>query len=229
MLTADALDPRAAALKLRVLSAARRHRVPARRRRGALTALFAAGAAAAMFGMYFLWGGPANAAGRPAPIVAWLVSGTLGLAVGATWFALPARHSMLARNGGQLVAVALGVPLLIGAWIWLWHSAYLDPFQRFGWRCAGLTAATAPWPFAVLAWVSRRIQPVNPQLTGAALGGAAGAWAAVVVEIWCPLSIADHVLVGHVSPLLLLAGLGAAFGERLFRMERIEDSPGASA
>ena len=223
MLTAEPLevfDRRAAALKRRVLAAARSHPAPVRNDRRPLAALFALLAAAAMLAMYFVWGGPANAAGRPAPVVAWLAVGTVAVAVAASWFALPAPGSMLPRGGRVLVAVALGVPILIGAWIVLWHSVYTDPFQRFGWRCFGLTAATAPWPFAVLVWLSRRFDPVSPQLTGAALGAAAGAWAAVVVELWCPLSVSDHVLVGHVSPLLLLVGLGGALGQRLFQLHR---------
>lgn len=217
-----ALDPKGAALRAQVLAAARRR--PAAPRTGRRTAglALAAGASAAMAAIYVFSGGPANGAARPAAITAWIALGTLGLAVAATWFALPAPRSMLARPAVQLLAVALGVPLLIGAWLALWHCAYVDPFERFGWRCLGLTAATAPWPFAVLAFLSRRIDPVCPQLTGAALGGAAGAWAAVMVELWCPLAAAGHVLVGHVSPLLLLAGLGAACGERLFRLERVK-------
>jgi hypothetical protein len=48
----------------------------------------------------------------------------------------------------------------------------------------------------------------------------AGAWAAVMVELWCPLAVQEHVLVGHVLPMLALALAGAAFGARAFRVRR---------
>lgn len=218
------MTPETAALKMRVLAAARTHPTLSRRWRSARATLLAAAAAEVMFAMYLLWGGPANAAGRPPGVVAWLVLGTLALAVAATRAALPPRRSMLPRQPLYLLAIALAVPLAAGAWVLLWHSAYADPFERFGWRCAGLFLATAPAPFAVLAYLARGIDPVSPQLSGAALGAAAAAWAAVLVQAWCPLSLCGHVLIGHVSPMLLLAAAGAAAGERIFGVETVGDS-----
>lgn len=228
MITTAQYAPGAAALKMRVLAAARSRPALSRRQRGARTALLVAAAAEVMVAMSLLCGGPPHAAGRPAGAVAWLVMGTLGLALAATRFALPGPRSMLARKPGHLLGVALAVPFALGAWVQLWHSACADSLERFGWRCAGLFLAIAPPPFAVLAYLARRIDPVSPHLTGAALGAAAGAWAAVLVEAWCPLSRCEHVLIGHVSPLLLLAAIGAAVGERLFGVRIIGDSVGAS-
>ena len=235
-------------LKLRLLDAVSRQPVPTRSGRllpaAAVTAL-AAGAMlaayAATLGGASLWagGGGADAgravssgmtsvlrlgtatAGRPASSGAWIVGGTLALAVAATWLALPSRRSMLSPPRGQLLAVVIGVPLLVGAWLLLWGTTYADPYQRDGWRCITLTAATAPWPFLALYHASRRLEPRHPQLTGAALGSAAGAWGAVMAEIWCPLSVGAHVLVGHVLPLVLLVGVGAAVGYRMFRLRRV--------
>jgi hypothetical protein len=168
-----------------------------------------------------LCGGTSHVAGRPWASGAWIVAGSLALAVAATWLTLPSRRSMLSRPRGQLLAVAIGVPILIGAWLLLWHTTYDDPFTRAGFRCFALTTATAPWPFLALAYASRRIDPRHPRLAGAALGSAAGAWAAVMVEIWCPLAVPDHVAIGHVLPLVFLALAGAAFGSRAFRLRRI--------
>ena len=92
---------------------------------------------------------------------------------------------------------------------------------RIGWRCFALTALTAPWPFATLVSASRRVEPRHPGLTGAALGSVAGAWAAVMVELWCPLAVHSHALVGHVLPLFALALAGAAIDARMFRMRRV--------
>ncbi|WP_242343515.1 NrsF family protein [Anaeromyxobacter terrae] len=215
-------------LKMRVLEAVRQHPMPRRTNTLPFTIGLAAFAAVAMSGV-LLWvpslfgevAGPAHAAGRPAVSGAWILSGTMALALAATWLVLPSRRSMLSPPRGLLLAVAIGVPLLVGAWLVLWHGTYADPFTRTGWRCFALTALTAPWPFATLAYASRRLEPRHPGTTGAALGSVAGAWAAVMVELWCPLAAGSHVLLGHVLPLLLLALAGSAFGLRLFRLRRV--------
>lgn len=235
-------------LKHRLLDAVSRQPVPTRSGRllpaAAVTAL-AAGAMlaayAATLGWGALWagGGVADAVravsggmalvlrlgtattGRPAASGAWIVAGTIAFAVAGTFLALPSRRSMLSPARGQLLAVAIGLPLLVGAWLLLWGTTYVDPYQRDGWRCIALTVATAPWPFLALYHASRRLDPRHPQLTGAALGSAAGVWGAVMAEIWCPLSVGAHVLVGHVLPLVLLVGVGAAVGCRMFRLRRV--------
>jgi hypothetical protein len=208
-------------LRLRVLELARANPVPARRSRlpGALALLGLA--AAAMTAALLAAGGPGHAAGRPPELGAWVVGGTVALALLASWRALPARRSMLPPPREHLLAVAVGVPLAVGLWLVFWHQGYDDPFERAGYRCLALTLATAPWPFVALAYLGRRFDPVHPGLTGSALGAAAGAWAAVTVAIWCPLADPLHVVRGHVLPLALLALLGAAAGRRLFRMRKV--------
>lgn len=211
-------------LKQRLLAAARSQPVPVRTE-GAAQRLLAplallCAAAGAMCVPLWVAGGPAHAAGRPAESGAWVLGGVLLLAVAATWLSLPPARSMLPRPRGQLLAVMAGVPLLVGLWLVLGHPAYADPFERTGLRCLALTAATAPWPFAALARWSRRLDPVHPRLTGGALGAASGAWAAVMVELWCPLADLAHVALGHVVPLGLLVALGALAGGRLFGLRR---------
>lgn len=235
-------------LKRRVLEDARRRPVPTRPGRqtsAAAATMLAAGAMlaayAATLALEELWAGRGladaaraassglsvvlrlgtSAAGRPPASAAWLVGGTLAFACLATWLVLPSRRSMLSPPRGQLLVVAIGVPLLVGAWLLLWGTTYADPYVRFGWRCIALTGATAPWPFLALLHASRRLEPRYPQLTGAALGSAAGAWGAVMAEMWCPLTVGSHVLVGHVLPLVVLVGAGAAVGYRMFRVRRV--------
>jgi len=182
----------------------------------------AAGAASAVSsGMILVLRLGTATAGRPWATGAFVIAGTLALAVAATRLTLPARRSMLSPPRGQLLAVALGVPLLVGAWLLLGGTTYDDPYVRAGWRCISLTAATAPWPFLALYHASRRLDPRHPALTGAALGSAAGAWGAVMAEIWCPLAVGAHVLFGHVLPLVLLVGAGAGIGYRMFRLRRV--------
>jgi hypothetical protein len=214
-------------LKLRVLEAARERPVPPRPDRLPRTIGLVALAAVAMVAV-LEWGppllgdvgGPAHAAGRPAVAGAWVVAGIVALALGATWIVLPFRRSMLSAPRGVLLAVAVGVPLLVGLWLVLWHSTYEDPFTRVGWRCFALTILTAPWPLAVLAYAGRRAEPRHPGTLGAALGACAGAWAAVSIGLWCPLSTPGHVALGHVAPLVVLALLSAAIGVRMFAVRR---------
>lgn len=215
-------------LKLRVLEAVRQRPVPSRTDRLPTTIALAALAAVAMSAV-LQWGprllgdvgGVAHAAGRPEASGAWILAGSVALALAATCLVLPGRRSMLSPPRGLLLGVIIGVPLLIGAWLMLWGTTYEDPFTRVGWRCFALTAMTAPWPFAALAYASRRVEPRYPGTAGAALGAVAGAWAAVMVELWCPLAVHQHVLVGHVLPLAVLAVAGSAFGAWMFRMRRV--------
>lgn len=208
-------------LKLRVLAAARGHPAPERTDNFLPSLGLTVFAAVAMVAVLALAGGPSHAAGRPAVSGAWIVGGTLALAVAATWLSLPPRRSMLSPARGQLLAVAIGVPVLVGAWLLLWHGTYADPLIRTGYRCFALTAATAPWPFMALAYLSRRFDPRHPALAGAALGATAGAWAAVMVELWCPIAVPDHVVLGHVLPLALLALAGSVYGTLKFGLRRV--------
>jgi hypothetical protein len=148
------------------------------------------------------------------------VGGALLLALLSTWLALPPARSMLAAPPGRLLAVVLGVPLLVAVGLLAGHAAYQDPFWRFGNQCFALTLAASPWPFAALVAASRRQELRQPSLSGAALGAAAGAWASVVVELWCPLADPIHVARGHLLPLLLVAAAGAVVGGRLLRRSR---------
>jgi hypothetical protein len=222
----------AESLKHRVLEAVHRHPVPSRTDRVPSTIGLVALAAVAMSAT-LQWGprlfgdvgGLAHVGDRPASSGAWILAGTLALALSSTWLVLPSRRSMLSPARGLLLGVAIGVPLLVGAWLALWHATYADPFVRTGLRCFALTALTAPWPFAALARASRRVEPRHPGTAGAAIGGAAGAWAAVMVELWCPLAAREHVLVGHVLPLLVLVLAGSAWGARMFRVRRISPVP----
>jgi hypothetical protein len=203
-------------MKQRILAAARQRPSPPRGRR-VPGWLAIAGAALAMAAVYAAWGGPRHAAGRPAAVATWIVVGLVALAIAVTALVLPPRRSMLAPPTARLLAVAAGVPVVVGAWLMGWHAAYADPFAQFGVRCFALTVALAPWPFVALAAATSRVFPDRPWSVGAALGSAAGAWAAVVVELWCPLADPRHVAIGHVAPLVVLVAAGTLLGPRLLR------------
>jgi hypothetical protein len=210
-------------LRDQILAAARARPVPhrpARDRWGDLATI--ALAVVGMASSLWICGGTAHAAARPLDVTFSVVGGTAVSALIATSLALPRAQSMLPRARGELIAAMAGVPLLIGLWIWLWHGAYTEPLDRLGLRCFALTALTAPWPFAALVRLRRRPDPIHPALTGGGLGAAAGAWSAVMVELWCPLASFHHVAAGHFAPLVLLVGAGAALGSRLFQSAQAE-------
>jgi Negative regulator of sigma F len=208
------------ALKQRILDAAKAKPSPPRTPRTMGGVLRAVMALVAMAAIFVGTGGLDRAPGRPTSVHAPLVAGTVAIAVLASFMVLPRRNSMLPRSRTQLLTVAVFVPLLIGAWIMIWHGSYDDPFQRLGVRCFLMTLATAPWPLAALMYWRDRIDPVHAATSGAATGAAAGAWAAAMVELWCPLADPGHVLRGHVLPLVALTALGALFGARLFGLRK---------
>jgi len=217
--------PERMTLKEQVLEAARWLPVPARRaqRKPWVDAAMIAAAAAVLTAALWFSGGTPHAASRPPEVALWIVGGTALLAAAVTALALPRARSMLPRSRGELVAAMIGAPVLIGLWIVFGHRAYTDPFVRTGLRCFALTALTAPWPFAALVRLRWRPDPVHPALTGGALGAAAGAWSAVMVELWCPIASAEHVAKGHVAPFVLLVAAGALAGRFLFRLPRREE------
>jgi hypothetical protein len=209
--------PNAPDLKDRVLAAARLRTAPTRPEVRRRQAWRVAQAAAAMAAVLSIAGGPAHASGRPEAVGSWILVGMAALALAASRLALPPRGSMLPPPAWRLAAIAIGVPVVVAAWLIAWHTAYDDPFTRFGLRCFAFTAAAAPMPFVALLAFAPGFAPVRPRLVGAALGAAAGAWATVVVELWCPLADPAHVLVGHALPLVVLAAAGALAGGRLLR------------
>jgi hypothetical protein len=52
-------------------------------------------------------------------------------------------------------------------------------------------------------------------MTGAAFGAGAGLGSALLVDLWCPVFDASHLLLGHVLPIAALAAAGAVLGARM--------------
>ncbi len=208
-------------LKARILEAAKKNPVPARKSRVPMSLALAAAAVLAMLAVLDFFGGPHHADGRPTTYGSAAVGCTMVVAALASFTVLPRRRSMLPRSRAHLLSVAIGVPLLVGLCTMLWHPLYDDPFERLGVRCFAMVMLTAPWPFIALSYARDRIDPVSARLSGAAMGAASGAWAAVMVALWCPLAEPGHVLRAHVLPVVVLSLAGAVLGTRLFGLRRI--------
>jgi hypothetical protein len=158
-------------------------------------------------------GGLENSAGRP-------MTYTLGLAAGWALFAATLsafvlwRRTTLGRAPRWLLAAALVSPVVLLGWMHLFDGAYVEPFSRLGFRCMAYTFAMAALPLGSFMVLRRGFQPRGAWQLGAALGAITGAWAGVLVELWCPLVNLPHAMVGHVLPLIALIAAGALWGRR---------------
>lgn len=129
------------------------------------------------------------------------------------WSALGRERTASWRPRSALLACAVGTPtVLLLAMIAL---GALDPAmseihpEKWGRMCLPLTLAAAVFPMVALLYARRESDPVHPASSGAALGSACGAAAGIMVEVWCPVSTARHIALGHVLPIVLLAFAGA--------------------
>ncbi len=202
-------------LKQRVLAAAAAGPSPARsavlRRRAAL----AAAAALVALGAWLANGG-VRPTGRPAALVALTALGALAVAAVTVTLALRRGKSMLGRPAPALIALALATPLVLLAWksafSWAFDGMTVPWPDRPGLRCLCVALETGAAPLVALLAIWRRTQPRHPRLTGLALGIAAGAVAWFLVDLWCPVGYAGHLLLGHVLPIAIFAACGAIAG-----------------
>jgi hypothetical protein len=166
----------------------------------------------------FLAAGGIRRADRPLGLVLLTSAGTAAIAALAMWVGLWRGPSMLGRRRSLLLAVGLAAPAMLLAW----RSGVSSLFEgmtrewpaRLGFRCLGLTLAVSLAPLLLALYARRRSNPLHPASEGAAVGVAVGLGAAFAVDLWCPVAHPQHVLLGHVAPVALLALAGAAMGAR---------------
>jgi hypothetical protein len=175
-------------------------------------------AAAGGLALFQAWGGVGHSAGRPASLTFGIAVGAVLVAVAATSVSWWRGRSLVGKPASFLIGTAVLLPLITFVWLVSFNDHYAEPFQRVGWRCLGMTLFGGSLLLGAAAWLRNRTVAVHAPLAGAALGATAGAWAGVLADLWCPLSNAPHVLVGHVLPLVLLAALGGALGQRVLRI-----------
>jgi len=173
------------------------------------------GAALAALAIFALAGG-LRPTGRPAALWLPTAAGALAIAAAATALAFRRGPSMLGRSAAALVGIAVATPLLLLAWKLGLSSLFSEMTRpwpgRPGFRCLTLSTATGVAPVAAMLYLWRGTAPAYPRLTGLALGTAGGALAWALVDLWCPIAHAHHLLLGHVLPLLAFGAIGAAAG-----------------
>lgn len=204
-------------LRARVLAAAAAKKSPTRKQGKRLAVVLAIASLVIAVTCIELAGGLEHSVGRPLGLTIAIASGWTLFAVFLTWLVFGRGGSTLPRRPMVVLAAALAAPIALLVWMTTFHGTYEEPFERVGFRCMGLSMVIALAPLAGFLFLRRGTEPRRPSALGAGAGAVCGAWAAVAVDLWCPLTSSSHVLVGHVVPLVVLIGLGALLGSRLLR------------
>jgi hypothetical protein len=246
--------PTAEQLRDRVLDAARREPSPPRRvkaRRGAALIALGFGVAAPIGLVKWLLSEPHHphwrvvqegdtwGASGPLGYVVTLEAAWLLVALVATWAGFARGRSMLGRSGVSKIAVAALTPVALAA-TWLAVAfAWLQALLPLAWlevmndtaqagahtNCAIMSVVYAAGPLVAFFALRRSRDPMNPRLSGAAIGAIAGAWGAVVHFPFCQCTSPLHVALGHVLPVAVLAALGAIAGDRVLGIRATALSP----
>ncbi len=157
-----------------------------------------------------------------------------------------AMGAALAKSAFCLVAVAAATPLALSlsqpsvrvrGWAWpaaLFTAmsfavaaialAFAAPGARLSlWTAGGVPACLRDIPvvaipvMAALLVLARRYAPTRLTLAGAAIGGLAGAIAAVAYSWFCPIDSIAYVATWYLAAILVCAGLGAVLGRPTLR------------
>ena len=169
--------------------------------------------ASCLTALLFVLAGGMRVGSRPPMLVASSAGAWGGIAVVATVMALRRGRSMLGAPGSWLLAGTIAVPLLLAvAWFALpWVSLGAPATRGYSIDAACFAVTVALSAPLVLAFFVRRQDgdPLQPSVTGAALGAAAGAWGAVLIDLHCETVDPRHVVLGHLLPVVTLAFVGA--------------------
>ena len=176
-------------------------------------------AAVVATGLLFEWWGGMRMGPRPWSLVLATAAGTSIIAAIAGWLALAPGRSMSGRRSGWLIAAALRVPVACFGWKLGWSAAFdgmsIDWPARSGWRCFRFSLLLAAVPLGTLFYLRRGSDPFHPRASGAAVGAAVGSFATLLVDLWCPVGYAYHLLLGHLLPLGIITVAATWLGGRV--------------
>jgi hypothetical protein len=149
-----------------------------------------------------------------------LIVTALSAAIGALVISVP---------GAERRALVRWLPVAAGVAAVLWVAGGLvvaaatgAPTGRvtFAWHCVYKTASIAALPSVVLFAIVRRAAPLHAAWAGLLALLATAAVGVLGANVICPVDRPVHMLLWHVGPLMLFAGLGAALGAWLLRWPR---------
>jgi hypothetical protein len=207
----------ALALKARLLAATAASPSPTRRQGRRTFHVLAAVAIVADLLLFQMAGGISHSRDRPLAWTAWLAD-TWAVASGVvTWLTIRF-GSPLVRDAEVLGLACLTAPLVLWALMDHAHGFYAEPPRVADWACFLATLSCAASLLGAFLWARRGSEPRQPAILGAAGGCTAGAWAAILVLLWCPDTAKGHALVGHVAPVVVSTLVGAALGAHVLRL-----------
>jgi hypothetical protein len=196
------------------------------RRQGRLLAIALSAASIALAMIVFeSIGGLAHSAGRAHALTLLIATGSIALSGVLTWAVLSRGRSSMARAPLALGLAALATPLVVFLWMQLFSGTYAEPFQRVGYRCLSYCLVMSALPMASFMVLKRGVEPRMPAVLGAAVGAACSAWGGSLIDLWCPLTNAPHVLVGHVAPIVIAILIGALVGHFTLGIRAIPKRP----
>jgi hypothetical protein len=209
-------DTLPAALKARILEAAKKQEAPTRRAVTFDTTLLLLTAGAAAVNVFLAAGG-SDLGSRPAALVVSTVLGRGTIALASTWAALGRGGSMLGRSLAWLVTTSIVTPLAIAGWMLLAArtAPVADPMSD--WHCVAIAVAIGLMPLGAFVAIHRQSDLAWPVATGAALGAAAGAWSDSFMVLHCAAVDLAHRLLCHLGPTAVLVAVGAALGACVIR------------
>jgi negative regulator of sigma F NrsF-like protein len=152
---------------------------------------------------------------RSAPALFAVLCALLGITCVSTAVALHRGRSGLGASLASLAAIAVLVAPLYAALSLAnpVHIAGMQPawvdISPWGARCFFIACGVGTLVLASSAIVLRRAVPVASGWRAAAIGAAAGSWAGLAVFVFCPSGDRQHLLVGHVFPVMALVAAGA--------------------
>lgn len=123
---------------------------------------------------------------------------------------------------GLAIAAMLIAPLFGALTVMLPVHLHDAPFagvtiSPWGVRCTLLAGVVGMAVMVGFTAALRRAAPVASRLRGAAVGAAAGAWAGLAVFAFCPSGDQQHLLAGHLLPVIALTLIGAMMTPRWLR------------
>jgi hypothetical protein len=172
--------------------------------------------------LFFGAGGLSHGAGRTTGVAAASIGGWGAIAAMSLWAANRRGASATGPSRAWLLSVAVGTPALLLALmlaiILVVPTAKEIHPERLGLDCLSMTLAAALLPFVGLLLLRRGSDAVHPGAAAAALAAASTAAGGVMVELWCPVVAWQHVALGHVLPIAVLALVGAFAGGEVLRI-----------
>jgi hypothetical protein len=182
------------------------------------TARLVAGAVLLSLAVFVGYGG-VRITGRAPSLVIGTIAGTAIIAALAIWAMIGRGRAMVGRASSWLTAIAIASTLALLGWKIFWSAQYehgLDRIEgRVGFRCLGFTLTLGAFPLAALLFSRRGTDAVHPGRAGMGIGVALGLAATVLVDAWCPVAYAPHLLLGHILPLVVLGAAGLWLGKKI--------------